>query len=143
LFSRGRKMKRTAAGMNGFATMMSNGALEPTMPMPMPMPFTDIEAEALKLTTRERVRLTEHLVASLDADDAVKKAWIAKVERRLREVNTGRAATVPLEVAVKRAPAATSARAGWAEAAKALAVHGGDELVLGEFPNDGDAELRW
>ena len=34
-------------------------------------------------------------------------------------------------------------RAGWAEAAKALADNGGDELVMGEFGNDVDAELGW
>ena len=34
-------------------------------------------------------------------------------------------------------------RAGWAEAAKALATQGGDELLMGEFSNVGDAELAW
>ena len=34
-------------------------------------------------------------------------------------------------------------RAGWAEAAKELASKGGDELVMGEFANEGDAELVW
>lgn len=34
-------------------------------------------------------------------------------------------------------------RAGWAEAAQALATKGGDALVLGEFPNEGDSELTW
>ena len=35
------------------------------------------------------------------------------------------------------------ARDGWAEAAKKLAAEGGDELVMGEFGNDADAELVW
>jgi antitoxin MazE len=39
--------------------------------------------------------------------------------------------------------AASPARAGWAEAAKALAAQGGDDLVMGEFGNEGDAELAW
>ncbi|MFN6994436.1 MAG: AbrB/MazE/SpoVT family DNA-binding domain-containing protein [Aquincola tertiaricarbonis] len=34
-------------------------------------------------------------------------------------------------------------RAGWAEAAKQLADAGADELVMGEFGNEGDAELAW
>lgn len=34
-------------------------------------------------------------------------------------------------------------RTGWAEAAKSVASKGGDELVMGEFSNDGDAELTW
>ncbi|MDM0114619.1 AbrB/MazE/SpoVT family DNA-binding domain-containing protein [Variovorax sp. J22R133] len=35
------------------------------------------------------------------------------------------------------------ARAGWAEAAQALAANGDDELVMGEFGNAGDSELTW
>lgn len=34
-------------------------------------------------------------------------------------------------------------RTGWAEAAKILAAQGGDELAMGEFGNDADAELLW
>lgn len=39
--------------------------------------------------------------------------------------------------------AARRPRAGWADAAKAVAVKGGDALIMGEFANDGDAELTW
>lgn len=35
------------------------------------------------------------------------------------------------------------AREGWAEASKALAESGSDTLVMGEFPNADDAELKW
>ncbi|MFT4192579.1 MAG: AbrB/MazE/SpoVT family DNA-binding domain-containing protein [Comamonas sp.] len=35
------------------------------------------------------------------------------------------------------------ARTGWAEAARALAAQGDDALLMGEFGNDGDAELTW
>lgn len=38
---------------------------------------------------------------------------------------------------------AQPARAGWAEAAQALATQDGDELVMGEFGNQDDAELNW
>ena len=34
-------------------------------------------------------------------------------------------------------------RAGWAEAAMAVAAIGGDDLVMGEFGNEADAELAW
>lgn len=34
-------------------------------------------------------------------------------------------------------------RAGWAEAAKALAARGDDALVMGEFGNEADAESDW
>jgi len=43
---------------------------------------------------------------------------------------------------VLRRPA-KAPRAGWAEAALALAAQGGDELLMGEFGNVGDAELSW
>jgi len=43
---------------------------------------------------------------------------------------------------VLRKPSRT-VRAGWAEAAQALAAQGGDELVMGEFGNLDDAELTW
>lgn len=34
-------------------------------------------------------------------------------------------------------------REGWAEAAKALAQTNGDKLVMGEFANDEDKDLKW
>lgn len=40
----------------------------------------------------------------------------------------------------KTAPAA---REGWAQAAQKVAAQGDDALVMGEFGNDGDAELSW
>lgn len=35
------------------------------------------------------------------------------------------------------------ARAGWDEASKAIAAHGDDALVMGEFGNADDAVLAW
>jgi antitoxin MazE len=43
---------------------------------------------------------------------------------------------------VLRRPA-SPARSGWAEAARKIADAGDDELVMGEFGNDEDAELVW
>jgi antitoxin MazE len=53
--------------------------------------------------------------------------------------------TVENGVIILRKPAkpAKPARDGWAEAAKKLAAEGDDELVMGEFGNEGDAELVW
>ena len=34
-------------------------------------------------------------------------------------------------------------RSGWAEASKKLAMAGDDALVLGEFSNEADADLKW
>ncbi len=35
------------------------------------------------------------------------------------------------------------ARAGWAEAAMRISQKQEDVLVMGEFPNDDDADLKW
>lgn len=37
----------------------------------------------------------------------------------------------------------TTARVGWADAARKIAGWGGDVLVMGEFGNQDDAELAW
>ena len=50
--------------------------------------------------------------------------------------------TVERGAIVLRKPSKSS-RSGWAKAAKAVAARGGDELVLGEFGNEGDSELVW
>ena len=34
-------------------------------------------------------------------------------------------------------------RAGWAEASRKIAAAGDDALVLPEFANEGDADLKW
>ena len=39
--------------------------------------------------------------------------------------------------------ATAHARDGWAAAAQAIADHGEDTLVMGEFANAGDVELDW
>ncbi len=50
--------------------------------------------------------------------------------------------TVERDSLVLRRPA-SGARAGWAEAAKKIASMGDDALVMGEFANEDDAELKW
>ncbi len=50
--------------------------------------------------------------------------------------------TVEGDAIVLRRPA-KAVRTGWAEAAHMLAAQGGDELVMGEFGNESDAELAW
>jgi antitoxin MazE len=43
---------------------------------------------------------------------------------------------------VIRAPG-KAARSDWNEASKAVAAAGDDNLVLPEFPNEGDKDLKW
>lgn len=50
--------------------------------------------------------------------------------------------TVERGAIVLRKPRRT-VRNGWAAAARMVAEHGGDELLMGEFANAADAELRW
>ena len=50
--------------------------------------------------------------------------------------------TVENGALVIRKPA-MPARAGWAEAAKAVALASDDGLVMGEFSNEGDRDLTW
>lgn len=55
------------------------------------------EAELLRLPARDRARLAELLLASLDEESEpdVDAAWAAEAERRLAELRTGTAAGVP------------------------------------------------
>ena len=50
--------------------------------------------------------------------------------------------TVEDDALVIRKPA-LPARTGWADAAKAVALANEDELVLGDFVNEGDEDLVW
>lgn len=51
-----------------------------------------IESEALKLSVRERARLAERLLSSLDdeMDADAEAAWIREGERRLDELHSGK-----------------------------------------------------
>jgi putative addiction module component (TIGR02574 family) len=64
-----------------------------------------VEAEALKLSAEERVRLADRLLASLSDDTEVEEAWAAEVERRIAEIESGRARLVPASEAIARARA--------------------------------------
>lgn len=57
-------------------------------------------AQALQLPPEERADVAKHLIASLDEpeDEGVEAAWLAEVERRLHEVDQGKAKVEPWEV---------------------------------------------
>ena len=59
----------------------------------MDTPFDEIAADAMKLSPRDRVRLAQRLVSSLDdqVEDGVEALWMAEAERRLEELRTGKA----------------------------------------------------
>ncbi len=50
--------------------------------------------------------------------------------------------TVERGAIVLRKPS-KSVRSGWATAAKAVAAHGSDDLLMGEFGNEADTDLAW
>jgi len=51
----------------------------------------EIAADAMRLPLRDRVRLAQRLVASLDdqVETDVEALWVAEAERRLNELRTG------------------------------------------------------
>ena len=61
-----------------------------------------LEAEVLGLSPAERSRLLERLIASLDADPEIQKAWAQEAERRDAEVDSGAVSLVSGEEAVSR-----------------------------------------
>ena len=65
-----------------------------------------LEAQALMLSPEERAQLAECLLASLFQDNEIEDAWAVEVERRIREVEAGRAQLIHATVAIARARAA-------------------------------------
>lgn len=66
--------------------------------------LNEILKAALGLDVRERARLAEELLASLDAltEEEIERLWADETERRLREFRAGRVRAVPAdEVAQK------------------------------------------
>lgn len=55
-----------------------------------------IEAEALKLSPEERTELIERLIVSV-APPPLSVAWQAEIERRISDMDAGRAQSVPAE----------------------------------------------
>lgn len=72
----------------------------------MPSQLAAVEAQALKLTAEERARLADRLLASLSEDLEIEEAWAVEVERRIEEVESGRAQLIPAAEAIARARAA-------------------------------------
>jgi hypothetical protein len=68
----------------------------------MPPSLARIEAEALQLSAEEKVRLADHLLASVSGDSDIDAAWGEEAMRRLAEVEAG-VVLAPLEDAVARA----------------------------------------
>jgi len=60
-----------------------------------------MEQELLRLPASERARLAERLIASLDEDAEVDRAWVEEVRRRDAELDSGAVQSLPLEDSLK------------------------------------------
>lgn len=58
---------------------------------------------ALKLAPRDRAKLAARLISSLDetADEGVEEAWADEIDRRVNEIDQGRARMIPWQEARK------------------------------------------
>jgi putative addiction module component (TIGR02574 family) len=65
---------------------------------------TELLKKALTLPVAERAELAGSLIESLDAtqDESVEVAWDEEIDRRMRDLNSGRVQTVSLEEARRR-----------------------------------------
>lgn len=72
----------------------------------MPTNLAELESQALRLTPEERAHLADRLLASLSPDTSVEDEWEAESQRRLAELESGKVAAIPVEVAIARARAA-------------------------------------
>ncbi|HSU14052.1 addiction module protein [Longimicrobium sp.] len=61
------------------------------------MTADDIESQALKLPRHERAHLAEVLIASLDEEDEVSRAWADEADRRFEELRSGAVKGIPAE----------------------------------------------
>ncbi len=59
----------------------------------------ELYKKALDLDERERAALAARLIESLDAEveEGVEAAWLAEVERRMEELDSGKVQTIPWE----------------------------------------------
>jgi putative addiction module component (TIGR02574 family) len=62
-----------------------------------------VEAQALKLSPEERAQLADRLVTSLFKDEEIEDAWAVEVERRIEEIESGRATLIPAADSIARA----------------------------------------
>jgi putative addiction module component (TIGR02574 family) len=70
----------------------------------MAKPARELESKALNLPRRERARLAQRLISSLDpkVDADVEKLWLQEAERRLAELKSGKIAGIPAEKVIRK-----------------------------------------
>lgn len=76
----------------------------------MARPLEALQAEILTLSSADRVRLLEHLLASLDRDEDSERAWDAVAATRLEQLRSGVVQPVPLADVIRRLEARSPER---------------------------------
>ena len=61
-----------------------------------------LQAEVLRLSSTDRARLLDRLIASLDVDTEAEAAWDDLADKREQELEAGAVRTVALDVAIAR-----------------------------------------
>ncbi|PYN50578.1 MAG: addiction module antitoxin RelB [Candidatus Rokuibacteriota bacterium] len=71
----------------------------------MAKPTRELESKALKLSPRQRARLAQRLISSLEreVDADAEKLWRQEAERRLGEIKSGKVAGIPAEKVIRKA----------------------------------------
>ncbi len=71
----------------------------------MTKPARELESKALRLPRRERARLAQRLISSLDSevDPDVEKLWLQEAERRLDELKSGKVAGIAAQKVIRKA----------------------------------------
>jgi len=67
--------------------------------------FDQVVADAMKLPVRDRVRLAQQLVSTIDEEPEtnVEELWFAEAKRRLEELHTGKAQGIDADEAFRMA----------------------------------------
>ncbi len=72
------------------------------------MSIQEIESQALRLPTSERARLAQHLIASLDEEDEIERAWADEAARRWNALASGEIKALPIAEVLAEARRAIS-----------------------------------
>jgi putative addiction module component (TIGR02574 family) len=65
------------------------------------MTIEQLEHEVLKLPLHVRARLAERLIASLDEEAEIERAWVEEAQRRVARLEAGETTTRPVEDALR------------------------------------------
>ena len=68
----------------------------------MPITLETLQAQVLRLSPKDRARLLDRLIASLDLDTEAEAAWDALADQRDEELVAGTVQPVPFDVAIAR-----------------------------------------